>query len=108
MAYKLNCFGGIVFSRFFHFSLLAFSIQSFCLWSQLTVSTLRGTATDQSGAVVVGARIRAVNLETNLSREVDTNDNGDFEIVDLPRGPYRLTASRAGFKTFVADNVVLE
>jgi hypothetical protein len=88
-------------------SLLALTIQSICL-AQLTVSTLRGTATDQSGAVVVGAHIRAVNIETNLAREVDTNQNGDFEIVDLPRGEYRLTATGAGFKTFVANNVVLE
>lgn len=78
------------------------------LWAQLTVSTLRGTATDQSGAVVVSARIRVVHLETNLSREVSTTESGDFEILDLPRGSYRLTATHPGFKTFVADNVVLE
>src|SRR5262249_44649302 len=92
--------GLFVLARIFRFSLLIFSIHSLCLWAQLTVSTLRGTATDQSGAVVVGAKIRAVNLETNLTREVVTNENGDFEIVDLPRGDYRLTATGAGFKTF--------
>ena len=77
-------------------------------WAQLTVSTIRGTATDQSGAIIVNAHIRLVHLETNLAREIDTNENGDFEIVDLPRGAYRLTATQPGFKTFVADNVVLE
>src|SRR5438094_1432373 len=95
-------------ARFLRCFFLVLSIQSISLWAQLTVSTLRGTATDQSGAVVVNARIRVVHQETNLTREVDTNDNGDFEILDLPRGEYRLTATRAGFKTFVADNVVLE
>ena len=40
--------------------------------------------------------------------EVITNENGDFEILDLPRGSYKLSASHTGFKTFVADNVVLE
>jgi Carboxypeptidase regulatory-like domain len=88
--------------------LLASLLASGSLWAQLTVSTLRGTATDQSGAVVVNAEIRVVHLGTNLSRTVATNENGDFELVDLPRGEYRLTATRAGFKTFVADNVVLE
>ena len=95
-------------ARFFRYCLLALCIQSLSLWAQLTVSTLRGTATDQSGAVVINARIRVVHLETNLTREVDTNENGDFEILDLPRGGYKLTATRVGFKTFVADNVVLE
>ena len=77
-------------------------------WAQLTVSTLRGTITDPAGAVVVHAKITALNQETNLTREVFTNGNGDYEIPDLPRGTYRLAATQTGFKTFVADNVVLE
>ena len=75
------------------------------MWSQLTVSTLRGTATDQTGAVVAGAEIKVVAAATNFSRSVITNDNGDFEILDLPRDTYRLTATRPGFKTFVRDGV---
>ena len=43
-----------------------------------------------------------------FTREVVTNENGDFEILDLPRGGYKLSAAHPGFKTFVADNVVLE
>src|SRR5438045_1121301 len=78
------------------------------MWSQLTVSTLRGTATDQTGAVVAGAEIKVVAAATNFSRSVITNDNGDFEILDLPRDTYRLTATRPGFKTFVAENILLE
>ena len=35
--------------------LLAGLFPAITLWAQLTVSTLRGTATDQTGAVVVGA-----------------------------------------------------
>jgi hypothetical protein len=77
-------------------------------WAQLTVSTLRGTITDPAGAVVVHAKITASNQETNLTREVFTNGDGDYEIPDLQRGTYRLTATQTGFKTFVADNVVLE
>jgi hypothetical protein len=76
--------------------------------AQLTVSTLRGTAVDQTGAVVVNAEIQVVGTETNLTRTVKTNENGDFEIVDLPRGTYRLTGTHPGFKTFVAENIVLE
>src|SRR5438445_2519136 len=90
------------------FAVLLGLLAASCAWAQLTVSTLRGTATDQSGALVVNANIRVVNTETNLSREVATNANGDFEIVDLPRGEYRLIASHPGFKSFIADRVVLE
>src|SRR5437868_368798 len=65
------------------------------MWSQLTVSTLRGTATDPVGAVIVNAHINAVNQETNLTREVVTNGSGDYEIVDLLRGSYRLLRLRS-------------
>src|SRR4051812_29560128 len=88
--------------------LLAVFLFPALMWSQLTVSTLRGTATDQTGAVVAGAEIKVVAAATNFTRSVMTNDNGDFEILDLPRDSYRLTATRAGFRTFVAENVMLE
>src|SRR5437588_5668653 len=88
--------------------LLAVAFFPVLMWSQLTVSTLRGTATDQTGAVVAGAEIKVVAAGTNFSRSIMTNENGDFEILDLPRDAYRLTATKPGFKTFVAENVVLE
>src|SRR5215813_12591109 len=82
----------------------------FCmsLPAQLTVSTIRGTAIDTSGASVSGADITLVNVGTNIQRSVLTNESGDFEIPDLQRGTYRLTASRPGFKNWVADNILLE
>ena len=90
--------------------LLILSLFSVCatLMAQLTLSTIRGTAADPSGAVITGAEITVINLQTNEKRTVKTNENGDFEIPDLYRGSYRLSATQAGFKTFVADNVLLE
>lgn len=91
-------------------SLLALSLFVFCstLMAQLTLSTIRGTATDPTGAVVPKAQITLVSLDTNEKRELTTNENGDFEIPDLIRGRYRLTATAVGFKTFVAENIILE
>src|SRR5438552_3161879 len=76
--------------------------------AQLTVSTIRGTVSDASGAAVVGANITLVNLDTNIQRIVKANESGDFEIPDLLRGTYRLTASQSGFKSWVAVNIILE
>jgi len=78
------------------------------LVGQLTLSTVRGTAADPTGAVVPKAKIVLICLDTNQERDVTTNDSGDFEIPDLIRGRYRLTATATGFKTFVADNIILE
>jgi hypothetical protein len=76
--------------------------------AQLALSTIRGTVTDPTGAVVSSAEITVVNVETNFRRATTTNENGDFEVPDLQRGTYRLTATASGFKTFVAENIILE
>ncbi|MFB3828230.1 MAG: TonB-dependent receptor domain-containing protein [Bryobacteraceae bacterium] len=76
--------------------------------AQLTVSTVRGSAVDPSGAAVVGAKITLVNTQTGVERPVQTNEAGEYEIADLQRGTYRLTASKEGFKSFVAENIILE
>lgn len=77
------------------------------LFGQLTTSTIRGTAQDPSSALVGGASITLTNTDTNAKREVKTNNSGDFEISDLPRGTYRLTATAPGFKTYVASDIIL-
>jgi hypothetical protein len=69
------------------------------LLGQLTLSTIRGAAVDPTGAVVTNANIELLQLETNAKRQVITNESGDFEIPDLQRGTYRLTARASGFKT---------
>lgn len=78
------------------------------LSAQLTVSIIRGTATDPSGAAVANAVITIVNTDTGLKRETITNTAGDYELPDLPRGRYKLTATAAGFRGFTANDVVLE
>jgi hypothetical protein len=88
--------------------LLAALVLCSTLLGQLTLSTVRGTAMDPTGAVIAGAAISLTSLATNAKRDVKTNGAGDFEIPDLQRGTYRLSATAPGFKTFVADEIILE
>ena len=78
------------------------------LFAQTTVSTIRGSVTDPSGAAVAGASIEITDLGTGVRRSVPSSATGEFEIADLARGTYRLSATSPGFKTFIADNVILE
>ena len=57
--------------RSFGFLLVAGLILAMNLSAQLTVSTLRGTATDPAGAVIVNAHVTVVQLATNLTREIN-------------------------------------
>src|SRR6266481_3403983 len=78
------------------------------LCAQTDLSTVRGTATDSSGAVIANAEVKLVDMETNFTRTVATDQNGNYEIPYLRRATYRLTATHAGFATFVADAIILE
>ena len=76
--------------------------------AQETLSTLRGTATDPSGALVPGVAITAQETATNAdTRKVTTDSQGNYEIPGLKPGTYRLTAAMAGFKAFAANDILL-
>ncbi len=81
-------------------------VMSVSLYAQTTASIL-GTVTDESGAVVAGAQVRAVNALTNEARSTVTNDLGYYSFPELPVGVYSVQAEREGFKTAVRDGITL-
>ena len=84
-------------------------VMPLALVAQSDRSTIRGTVTDPTGAIVPRVEITATEVSTNtLARKVMTDDSGNYEIADLRPGNYRLKADAAGFKSFVAENMLLE
>ena len=72
-------------------------------------ATIRVVVTDQSGGVVPGATITAVNSATGARREVVSGGDGSATIAALPiGGSYTLTVSLAGFSTDTIANVGLD
>lgn len=61
-------------------------------------STLQGTVTDSTGAVVPGAEVIITNVGTGVSRTATSNENGFYSAQSLQGGDYRLTITKAGFK----------
>jgi hypothetical protein len=66
--------------------------------AQSNAADLRGFVRDPSGAVVTGATVTARNAATNLTRDTTTNDEGFYQITNLPPGNYDVTAEAANFK----------
>jgi outer membrane receptor protein involved in Fe transport len=64
-----------------------------------------GRVTDVTGAVVPGAAIRIVNMETNQTRNGATDDSGNFAFTTLPGGSYEVVFSKEGFQTYAVRNV---
>ena len=71
-------------------------------------ATVIGTVRDQTQAVTPGVAITAVNVNTALTRDVLTNDAGNYTVPNLPVGTYRITAELPGFSTQVAENIKLD
>src|SRR5262245_24782233 len=90
------------------FSVLFLICTSLC-WgqSQVTTGLIQGAVTDPTGAAVPGAKVEVRNLDTNLTRNLDTDESGRFAFLQLPPGRYALTASKAGFATIVQRNLEL-
>jgi iron complex outermembrane recepter protein len=69
------------------------------LSAQSVSGALRGTITDQTGAVVVGARLTLRRAgSATVEREALTGDGGDFTFDGLRPGDYTLEASAQGFR----------
>jgi Carboxypeptidase regulatory-like domain/TonB-dependent Receptor Plug Domain len=72
-----------------------------------TTSTLSGIAVDASGAVLPGADVTIKMASTGLTQTAVTNAEGAFSFPSLNPGNYSVTVTLSGFKTFVANDVVL-
>ena len=70
-----------------------------------TTGSIRGSVSDPSGLVILGAQITATIEETHVTRLTRTNEAGDYEFPALPVGQYTLQVAAAGFKTFVQSGI---
>jgi len=62
---------------------------------------------DPSGAAVTGATVTVRNPATNFSRDVTTNDEGYYQITNLPPGSYEITVEAGGFSKGRIPSVTL-
>lgn len=70
-------------------------------------ATLSGTVSDQTGAVIVGARLMIRNRETGLARTFATDAAGAYRFIGLPPGEYELRAEASGFAPFTRREINL-
>lgn len=75
------------------------------LFGQTT--SITGTVSDPSGAVIPGATITIVNTATGAQREATSDARGTYTIQQVTPGIYKVTAKAAGFADVVIDKVEL-
>ena len=62
-------------------------------------TSITGTVTDSSAAVIPQAKITARNLATNALRDTATDGSGSYRITNLVPGLYDVHIEKVGFKT---------
>jgi hypothetical protein len=75
--------------------------------AQSTYGVILGNVRDASGAAIRGAKVKITQTAENASRETESNDEGAYEFQNVEAGPYMVTVTAPGFKTFTATNLVL-
>jgi hypothetical protein len=74
-------------------------------WAQTFRGGINGTVTDQTGAVVAGATVEAIEVATNLSHKSISSSAGEFSFQELPLGTYSITVTAGGFQIEKVNSV---
>ncbi|HKQ53896.1 MAG TPA: TonB-dependent receptor, partial [Pyrinomonadaceae bacterium] len=75
--------------------------------AQSNAADLQGYVRDPNGAVVVNATVTARNLATNFTRAAMTNEDGYYQVINLPPGDYEVTVEAPSFKKAVVPSYKL-
>src|SRR5439155_10971312 len=66
-----------------------------------------GSASDETKAILPGATITATNRDTGAQSSAVTDERGQYRMVRLPAGTYRVQAELQGFASVVVPEVEL-
>jgi len=72
-----------------------------------TLGEIRGTVVDKSDARVADVQVSIVDVLTGVETRAKTNEHGVYDSPSLVPGTYRITFRKEGFKSFVADDLLL-
>lgn len=77
------------------------------LLAQTITGSISGTIVDQTSLAVSGATVVLTNEATGAVRETKSEGSADFVFSGLAPGPYRLSVTMTGFKTWERKGIVL-
>jgi hypothetical protein len=75
---------------------------------QMAAGSITGSVEDANGGRLPGAKIVAVHEATSQQREAVTNGDGEFQLINLAFGKYRVEVSLSGFGKKTFNDVQLE
>lgn len=74
-------------------------------FGQAVSSTMLGTITDQTGAVVPNAKVTITEEKTGVGQTTQTNASGNYEFPNIAPGIYTVKVEESGFQTAESKNI---
>lgn len=87
---------------------LSFSIAVAAVAQSTNSGDIRGTVTDNTGAVVPDARVTVLNVDTGVTRDYVTNNDGLYDTSSIIAGNYKITFAKEGFQELVRGPITLQ
>jgi outer membrane receptor protein involved in Fe transport len=75
--------------------------------AQQGTASIRGTVTDEQGAVLPGVTVVATEEDTGNFREASSNADGSYFLSGIRPGRYKVSAELTGFKAFTIEGMVV-
>src|SRR3954452_24034004 len=72
-------------------------------FAQFELGSIVGVVTDPAKAPIAGATVEIRSVSTNVKREVQTSNGGEFNSLPLQPGSYRITVHQPGFRDLIMD-----
>src|SRR5260370_3904386 len=88
--------------------LIALACSSHMLDAQVLYGSLTGNVTDPSSAAIPGAKVTAVDVDTGVTRQSDTDTRGVYLFSNLQLGTYKLTMEVKRFQTMIVGHVAVK
>ena len=79
---------------------LALGLTAVTAQAQEIFGAILGTVSDPAGSVLPGAKVTVTDLSTGAIRTVNSDGQGNYQVLSLPRGEYKVEVDAKGFKHF--------
>src|SRR5437660_12184576 len=80
---------------------------SLSLLAQGSFGRILGTVTDQTGAVLPGAKVSVIDTQRGLARALTTDQAGEYNAANLIPGTYTVRVEASGFTALVRPYVLV-
>jgi hypothetical protein len=79
-----------------------------CFGQSTNSGDIRGTVTDASGALIPRVNVTVLNVDTGVSKDYPTNQDGLYDTSSIVTGSYKVTFTKEGFEQLVRGPITLE